>query len=458
MHATSCRPIPLIEPHPLQFFLFIALNAVLFLRPQELIPGLESAPLYLGTIIACILTTGVAMLKQMSPEVLYERPINVCVLGLLVAVPLSHLAQLSGESIWYARESFSEFWKVVLLFFLASAVLDSEQKIEKFFNWLLLLITLVAGLSLGHHLGYFNIPALEALDRRVVMESGELEMVAQLRGTGIFNDPNDLAMILVLGFVLSIHVLTDPDRGVFRFSALPLLGLLLLGLFMTKSRGGILAFGAAAGVLAYARWGKLRAILAGIAASPLVLLVFKMRGDESMGEGTGQHRVQLWAEGFSLLKSSPLFGIGYGRYAEEMGLVAHNSFVHTFTELGIFGGTCFFGVFFSALIACYQLRKLGAEDDELKATQRRIATITAAICGIGFSMLTLSRAYVAPTYLVMGLVAATIACESRRLEYEGWSLPRLPCADQAWAQKQVIASIGFLVATYVFIRLTARWG
>ena len=68
------------------FYLFIALNAALFLRPQELIPGLEWANFYQWTIIACILTSGLAMLRQLSPDVLTERPINACVVGLLIAV------------------------------------------------------------------------------------------------------------------------------------------------------------------------------------------------------------------------------------------------------------------------------------------------------------------------------------------------------------------------------------
>ena len=45
-----------------------------------------------------------------------------------------------------------------------------------------------------------------------------------------------------------------------------------------------------------------------------------------------------------MFKSRPLFGIGYDRYTQFNDLVAHNSFVHTLAELGLFGAFCFVGM------------------------------------------------------------------------------------------------------------------
>ena len=49
-------------------------------------------------------------------------------------------------------------------------------------------------------------------------------------------------------------------------------------------------------------------------------------------------RLGYWAEGLQLLRDSPLFGIGQGNFGLAIGNVAHNSFVHCFTELGVIGG------------------------------------------------------------------------------------------------------------------------
>ena len=63
------------------------------------------------------------------------------------------------------------------------------------------------------------------------------------------------------------------------------------------------------------------------------------------GDDTMQERVQLWSEGLDLFREAPVFGIGYREYAEQVGQVAHNSFVHCYAELGFFGGTIFLAAF-----------------------------------------------------------------------------------------------------------------
>lgn len=445
----------------MSFFLFIVLNAVLFLRPQELFAGLEWTSFYEWTIIACMLTTGLAILRQLSFDVLLKRPINVCVLGLLIAVPLSHLAQFSGDSIFYARMTLmgpQAFSKTILYFLLASAVLNTDARVEQFFNWILILIGIVAVLSVGCYYNYINIPSIEYLERIVQTEAGEVSVVHQLKGTGIFNDPNDLAMILVFGMVIAIHVLTDPSRGIVRFTALPLLALIVLGIYLTKSRGGMLAFGAAGLVLAYTRWGKWRTLLVALLSSPLIYYVFKMRGGEGATEGTGQQRIQLWSQGFTLLKSNPLFGIGQNQFAEEMGLVAHNSFVHTYVELGIFGGSLFFGAFFAGLLGLYRLREKKVLDFMPKTSQFRLATIAAALVGFAVSMLSLSRAYIIPTYMVFALASASIEFESNHLRDEGLKLRELPATNLTFVKHLVPASIICLAAIYLFARFTVNWG
>ena len=52
-------------------------------------------------------------------------------------------------------------------------------------------------------------------------------------------------------------------------------------------------------------------------------------------------------------RQSPVFGIGKNRFGEEAGQVAHNSFVHAFTELGPLGGMVFLGAFYLAMRALW---------------------------------------------------------------------------------------------------------
>ena len=59
----------------------------------------------------------------------------------------------------------------------------------------------------------------------------------------------------------------------------------------------------------------------------------------------------------ALLRQYPLVEVGKGEFAEGVGHVAHNSYVHCYTELGLLGGTFFFAAFYISLA---YLRRLGA--------------------------------------------------------------------------------------------------
>ena len=81
----------------LPWVLFLAMHAVLFLRPAELVPQLEDVPIYNFLIIACLVTSFGQVRKRLTVEALLRRPIDACVVGLLIAVVLSHLSQRRGD-------------------------------------------------------------------------------------------------------------------------------------------------------------------------------------------------------------------------------------------------------------------------------------------------------------------------------------------------------------------------
>ncbi len=104
------------------------------------------------------------------------------------------------------------------------------------------------------------------------------------------------------------------------------------------------------------RFGWRMAVLIGAALLPVLFVFFAGRQtDLSTSGGTGQERIQLWSEGLVQFRQSPLFGIGRDRFDQEVGLVAHNSYVHAFAELGFLGGMFFVGAFVLALGSLYRL-------------------------------------------------------------------------------------------------------
>jgi hypothetical protein len=111
---------------------------------------------------------------------------------------------------------------------------------------------------------------------------------------------------------------------------------LLFGTFLTHSRGALVALMAVAVVSVRRRIGTLPALfVAGalfIAASAL-----NFTGGRDISANAGSDRMALWGDGLGLLKSHPLFGVGFGQMADNVGQTAHNSIVVCAAELGLFG-------------------------------------------------------------------------------------------------------------------------
>ena len=431
----------------MDFFFFCLLNAVLFLRPAEIVPGLEGLPIYQIVILANILVSFPIILKQLDIQDLRAHPITFCVLGVLFAVPLSHIRHFD---FWSARYSFMEFGKTVLYYLLLVAVIRNEGRLNRLFTVLLMLLAGMTMLSLLHNHGVIHIPQLESVGQSDFDPvTGERIVYERLRSTGIFNDPNDFAMILIVGIALGLHRFAA--AGTFaKLFWLALLAAFAYALVLTKSRGGFIGLFLCLGVMTYAKWGWKRAAIAGCLMLPLLAAGFAMRNDGGLESGTGQSRIQIWAEGFSLWKNTLTFGIGQGMYSEEVGHVAHNSFVHCYVELGLFGGTMFFGCFYFAIRTLLEQRgepEIASDEVALGRTMLSLAIVS----GAAASMLSLSRAYTIPPYLVLGLATATIDLNGQQAPFS------LPQFDYFNSRRLAIAGALFIVATFVFMRTMVRW-
>lgn len=161
---------------------------------------------------------------------------------------------------------------------------------------------------------------------------------------GILRDPNDLG-----GF----FVLCLPFAGYFFFSGknpfAKLFGLLssmflLYGIYLTNSRGALLAtLLSVFGFFMY-RFGKTKSVFLGIVGSPVVLFAISNFREIDAEESSAAGRVTAWYSGFKMLLSHPLFGVGRGNFPEydENGKTAHNSFVLVMGELGFVGYSLWF--------------------------------------------------------------------------------------------------------------------
>lgn len=439
----------------MSFLLLLLVNATLFIRPGDFLPALQAVPIFNILMMANLAVGLIPISGKLAPTSLRADPITACILGLLGTIMLSQLARVQLN---LACEGSLDFVKVVLFYLALLATIRSPARLRWFLAFLVGNIVALTVLALLQYHGWVDLPALAPVgDGEVDAETGQAFIVMRLCSAGIFNDPNDLSLILIVGIGSSLF-LVGADRGqVPRLHWLVPAVLFLYALTLTFSRGGFLALVAGMIVLFYGRFGLRKAAVLAVVALPLMAVLFAGRQSNiSTSDDTGQDRIQLWAHGLAALRGSPVFGIGYGRYAEEVGLVAHNSFVHAYVELGVGGGCLFFAMFAYAGRTLLALSGPGIALDE--PTLRRARPFLLAItAGYACGMLTVSRNYVIPTYLVLGLDAAYFALVAGRCPgLVGPAGPIRPLSRRL-AAEGLVAGLGFLLVINVFVNRMVRW-
>lgn len=162
------------------------------------------------------------------------------------------------------------------------------------------------------------------------------EIFYRLRGQNFLNDPNDFAQLLVCVIPLTFF-LWRPKRRVRNLVIviLPVL-VMLYGAFLTHSRGSVVALMAVCAVAVRRRIGTIPALIAA-GALFAAASVTNFAGGREISANAGAGRLGLWGEGLAMVKSHPLFGVGFGRMQEFTDLTAHNSVVVCATELGLIG-------------------------------------------------------------------------------------------------------------------------
>ncbi len=409
--------------------------------------------MYEIVILAAIAATFPKMLGQLSIESLKRRPVSLFVVGLWFAVVFSYAF---GMSYWTgAKDAGLEFGKIILYYLLLVGVVDRVSRLEKFLAVLCALTAIVCGIAVLQYHQLLEIPGLSVLEQGAFDPSGQLISISRIRATGIFNDPNDLAMLTVVGVACAAYGMAVPRWRPLLPVWIAVIGFLLYTLMLTHSRGGLLSLAIAATVLFKSKFGWKKAIPLIVVLFPLALLLFGGRQTdfgEAMDGGTAQGRIQLWSGGLVLFRQSPLFGIGADQFSEHLRQVAHSSFVQAYTELGFFGGSLFLGAFLYPIWAMYKL----GDKKRCELLEPRLARmrpyLLAAVAGYAGAMLSLSRNYIVPTYLILGLATVYL-----RFAQVSAPLPELKL-NQRLAGRLAFASVAFLAGTYVFVRLFARWG
>ncbi|MFZ4698714.1 MAG: O-antigen ligase family protein [Candidatus Methylumidiphilus sp.] len=326
------------------FLLLILLTGTLFIRPGEIFPALQGVEFFFYLFMPCFLLSSEAVIGQLSQRNLKTQPITLCVFLILLADVLSNLTHFNFDGV--VDHGMSSL-KNVMYYLLLISLVSTPLRFRKLLFWIWFFCLLYISLVLLNHLGFIKLSIMEAFNDNYLSETGETLGVKRMAGSGLFGDPNDMCMVIVMGVILGFYLMGDNLFPLPRLIYLASAIVFGYALQQTQSRGGFIAFMAACGMTLLTRFGWKKAAMAAAAGLPFVLFLFKGRLTAISTEETTAHsRIGLWSDGLEYFKSSPLFGIGSGRYAEFSHHVAHNAYVHAYAELGFLGGAPFVGAFF----------------------------------------------------------------------------------------------------------------
>jgi len=202
--------------------------------------------------------------------------------------------------------------------------------------------------------------------------------IYRIRGLSFIHDPNDFSQLMV-SLIPCLFFFWRP-KSLPRNLVVVLLpmGLLLFGMYLTHSRGAIVALLAVVMIAGRRKIGTLPSVIIAAGLFAITSAVGWSGGREISVEA-GADRMEAWSVGLSLIKSHPIFGVGFQRFGEYFIITAHNSIVVCAAELGMVG--LFFWVMFvlpsfrDALIASTVVKsteQLAREEEEKTPLDRSL--------------------------------------------------------------------------------------
>ena len=405
------------------FILTLVYVALVYLRPQEYVASLKDAPILAITLAAA----GVAWIFTANKRV--DTPQHPILIAFTVLLGLSVAASgwLGG-----AVPAMLDFLPGVVLFFLVATSTSSPGRHYAFMVLLGLCSTVMA------------VHGIDQAAHGTGWSGATLSEGSRITYVGIFNDPNDLALAFVMAIPMIGYCMAHTRSRLLKAAWAASFATVVYGVYLTNSRGGMLAALALGLVYATRRFGTALGICAaGLGLAAISLLpsrLDKLDADEESAAG----RVDAWYAGLDMLLHHPILGVGKGNFVEHNSLTAHNSLVLVAAETGLAGyylWLCFVGLSFYMV---YRLARApaqeGAPDDPVRPIAR---TYCYSMLGFFVAAFFLSRSYVILLYLLCGLCVALFQC-ARASEPPAEAVRLGPVAGRFLALE--IGSIGFLFA------------
>ena len=151
-----------------------------------------------------------------------------------------------------------------------------------------------------------------------------------------------------------------------------------------------------------------------------------------------------------MLKSKPVFGVGYSRFTEFHRKVAHNSFVQTAAELGLFGALVFVAMYDNLFRILFRGRLAAAALPAPVLSASWMNAMIAAGAGMVVCGFFLSRQYVAVPFIMLAMAGSIDGLFPRA---SGGSIPPFIIS----AARSVALFFVTLGVVYAMVRTMGAW-
>ncbi len=236
----------------------------------------------------------------------------------------------------------------------------------------------------------------------------------QSRFTATGFDPNELALMLVLSFPLSLYLASSTRSHALVWLYRVQLMLTASAVLLTASRGPFLAsFGLVLFLPAvfFRSSEKQKAALVAVAVLGAGLILYLVPAASwarlgtigtQVSTGTFNDRTIIWEAGLNVFRQNPILGVGAGafstvvRNSTGISYVAHNTFLSILVEQGLIG----FGLFITLFI--YSIRSC------LRMPRFERALWLAMLLTLAIGVFSLTWEYRKPIWLIFGLISVQV--------------------------------------------------
>jgi O-antigen ligase len=397
---------------------YIALN---LLSPADIFPAL--APFRLLLVLAIASLPPLLFVRLSTPEIGSLRTQFVLVV-LFYAYACG--SWLPHGGLGANVKTLLEFSPNVMAYFLGAMFLRSPSRLQIMRNTLVVVALFImanALVEIPHSLA-----TGESAQYVLATHGLEGSNDARIRGLGLLNDPNNFGQYLLMILPMLFAGKKDEGLGAGYLLAMPLTVLLLIGVYLTGSRGAMTGVAVLLGLFMTRRF-KTTGAVAAAALGSVFLLTINAIGTKAraISLSGGLDRLAIWSDGMQYFKSQPVFGIGIRGFTERNAQTAHNSFLLCAAELGMIG---YFLWVSMIVVTVIQLSKVPQIVGESQPALARWAVALRLSLGVYmFTSFFLSRTYDLPLFLLLGMSGGVIIAaggddiiQVRGTGWPAWSL------------------------------------